>query len=179
MNALFFILFTLFIIVFQTVVLPLFSFFINCFDLMIINVLFLSLISRDHFTVFSIIVIGWAMDSIAGVPFTYHMFSYLWIYIIVKVFRRFFFQRSVVFIVIMSLVSVLIQHVLLLLSIFVKSSDAPVIAVDVGILIQQAFWGVVIIPPAIWIVEQFWKQWIIISRYIQDQWYKAREETID
>lgn len=119
------------------------------------------------------------MDSIAGVPFTYYMFSYLWIYIIVHLVRQFFFQRSVVFVILMSLVSVLIQHGLLLLSVFVKSSDAPATAVNVSILIKQAFWGVIIIPPSIWLVELCWKQWIAFSRFIQDQWYKAREETID
>ncbi|MCK5836927.1 MAG: hypothetical protein KAH09_06640, partial [Desulfobacula sp.] len=83
MNAVFFVLFTGVLIILQTIVLPSFDWFSQCFDLMIINVLFLSLVSSHYAMVFAIILIGCIMDSVSGVPFCLHIFSYVWIYIIV------------------------------------------------------------------------------------------------
>lgn len=179
MNALFFVLLTLFLIIFQTVLLPSFSFFINCFDLMIINVLFISLISKRRSTIFMIILIGLVMDSIAGVPFTYHLFSYLWIYIIVHLVRQFFFQKSIIFVLIMSVVSVAIQHGLLLLSILVNQKDILIQTIDFGLLFKQLVLGLIIIPPCIWFLDISWKQWKLFVRHLEDQWLKAREDTID
>ena len=123
MNVLFFIIFTLFLIVLQTIVLPSFPWFAQCFDLLIIDILFLSLISSHYSIIAAIVVIGCIMDSVSGVPFFYHIFSYLWIYIIVQIVKQLLFQRSIMFILIISIVSILIQHVLLLLSVFVNQGS--------------------------------------------------------
>ena len=170
MNALFFILCTLFIIVIQTVILPSVSFFMQCFDLMIINVLFLCLISTHYSTMLGII-----MDSISGVPFSYCLFSYLWIYILVFLFRQLLFHKSIVFLLIISIVSVVIQHGLLLFSIFISSSGKSVLDLDFGLLISQIFWGFFLIPPGIWLIEFLYKKWIKMSDSLQRQWQKGRE----
>lgn len=127
MNAVFFIGLTLFLIVLQTIVLPSFSWFVQCFDLLIIVVLFLSLISSHFSMVFAIVMIGSVMDSISGVPFCFYTFSYLWSYIIVHLAKQMLFKQSIIFILIVSLLSVVIQQGLLLLSVFVShgSSNKP------------------------------------------------------
>jgi len=149
MNVLFFIIFTLFLIVLQTIVLPSFSWFDQCFDLLIIDILFLSLISSHYSIAAAIILIGFIMDSISGVPFCYHIFSYLWIYIIVFIVKQLFFKQSIIFILIISIVSVLIQQGLLLFSIFVQQGYDAILVFDFRLLTRQAFWGFVFIPPSI------------------------------
>ncbi|MCK5696071.1 MAG: hypothetical protein KAH62_05670 [Desulfobacula sp.] len=169
MNALFFIIFTLFLIVLQTVVLPSFFWFAQCFDLLIIDILFLSLISSHYSIVAPIILIGCIMDSISGVPFCYHVFSYLWIYIIIFLVKQLFFKQSIVFILIISIVSVFIQQGLLLFSIFVQQGHTTILAFNFSLLIRQAFWGFVFIPPSIWLVNVFWQNWIVVTKSMKKQ----------
>ena len=179
MNALFFIILTLFLIVLQTIVLPSFSWFVQCFDLLIIDILFLSLISSHYLMVTAIIIIGCIMDSISGVPFCYHIFSYLWIYMIVYLAKQLLFQRSTVFIFIISIVSVFIQHGLLLFSVFVRPGHNTIWAFDYGLLIRQAFWGFVFIPPSIWLVNIFWQRWILATKFLRNRLLKTTEGIVD
>lgn len=175
MNALFFIFLTLILVVVQTVILPSFSWFEQCFDLLITDVLFLSLISSHTSMIFAIIVIGIIMDSLSGVPFFYHIFSYLWIYIIVYIVKQLLFHGSVVFILIISLVAVFIQHGLLLYAIFVQEGTSVIWAIDSGSLVKQAFWGFLVIPPGIWLINILWKIWIRFTRYLNNQLFKDTE----
>ncbi len=167
MTTLFFIILTLFLIVMQTIILPSFSWFVQCFDLLIINVLFLSLISSHFSMIAAIIIIGCIMDSISGVPFCFHIFSYLWIYIIVHLVKQFFFKRSIIFILIISIVSVVIQHGLLLFSVFVNQGGKTVLEFDFTLLIRQVFWGLVFIPPGIWLVNVLWQNWVFITKLMR------------
>lgn len=176
MNALFFILFTLLLIVIQTIILPSTSFFIQSFDLMIINVLFVCLVSSHYITILAIIILGIIMDSLSGIPFGFHLFSYLWIYIIVAIFRQFFFQKSIIFLTIIGVVSIAIQHGLLLFTIFVGTSGKTVIEFDYSLLMRQIFWGFFTIPPSIWFLEYIYNKWKKGTRSFIRQWHKARED---
>ena len=179
MNALFFIILTFFLIVTQTVILPTFPWFINCFDLLIIDILFLSLISSHYSIIAAIVVIGCIMDSVSGVPFFYHIFSYLWIYIIVQIVKQLLFQRSIMFILIISVVSILIQHVLLLFSVFISQGSNTIWEFDFALLIRQVFWGFVFIPPGIWLANILWRNWILLTTFLQNRWLKNSEGRID
>ncbi len=169
MNAVFFIILTLCLLVVQTIILPCFSWFPQCFDLMIINVLFLSLIASRNSMVFAIAGIGCIMDSISGTPFGYYLFSYLWIYIIVRLARQLVFKHSFIFIVIMSVVAVLIQHGLLVFSILVKHGQIDFDSSDADLLMKQALWGLVLIPAGIWVVRGLRMNWIYIVKQLQKQ----------
>lgn len=174
MNALFFILFTLFTIVVQTIILPLLPFFMQTFDLMIINILFMCLVSTHYTIILAIILIGIIMDSISGAPFCFHLFSYLWIYILVYLVQQLLFQKSIIFILVISVVSVAIQQGLLLFSIFVVSSWQSVLDFDYSLLIQQIFFGFAFIPAGVWLADLFHKQWMKTGKTLFRQWHKAR-----
>ena len=120
MNIFFFISLTLILFVFQTLILPSFSWFSHSFDLLIIEVLYLSLFSKRSSVIIAIILIGALMDSASGVPFFFYIFSYLWIYIVVQLVSQFLFQRSVLFVMVISMVSVMVQQCLLLLTVFIQ-----------------------------------------------------------
>ncbi len=159
MKVLFFIILTFFLIILQSIVLPSFSLFEQCFDLLIIDVLFLSLIASRHLMIFAVLIIGCIMDSISGVPFAYHVLSYLWIYIMVFAIKQLLFGQSVVFIISISIISVIIQHLLLLLSIFINHGYYYLLEFDYVSLIKQVLWGAVFIPLSIWLINIFWLRW--------------------
>ncbi|MEN8210381.1 MAG: hypothetical protein ABFR31_01575 [Thermodesulfobacteriota bacterium] len=167
MKALFLIILTFFLIILQSIIFPYFSWFDQCFDLLIIDVLFLSLIASRHSMIFAVIVVGCAMDSISGVPFSYHIFSYLWIYIMVNIVRQLFSDQSVLFIILISIISVIIQHVLLLFSIFINNSQDFFLEFDFGLLIKQTFWGFLFIPLSIWVINMFWYRWNSMAKLMQ------------
>ncbi|MBU0465318.1 MAG: hypothetical protein KKE12_17250 [Proteobacteria bacterium] len=179
MNAVFFFVFTLFLIVIQTIILPSFSWFDQCFDLLIIEILFLSVISSHYSMVLAIIIIGCIMDSISGVPFCYHIFSYVWMYVIVQIVKQLFFQRSIIFIFIISIVSIPIQHGFLLFSVFVHQGVDSIWEFNFNLLIRQVFWGVVFIPPGIWLVNALWQNWILKINFLQNNVFKNTEDRID
>lgn len=178
MKIVFFTILTTFLIILQSVVLPCFSQFDHFFDLVIIAVLFISLKTIHHVTIVGVIAIGCFMDSISGVPFAFHVFSYLWIYIIVYIFRQLLFDQSMVFVFIISIVSVIIQHVLLLFSILVTKGYDDVMMFDYQLLIRQVFWGFLLIPLSIWVLNQLWRAWGHGVAAAQEKWEKTREESV-
>lgn len=179
MNAVFFISLTIFLIILQTIVLPSFSWFGQWFDLLIIDVLFLSLISSHSSTIAAVILIGCIMDSISGAPFCYYIFSYLWIYIIVFLIKQFVFQKSIIFVFIISVVSVIIQQGLLLFSAFIAQGYNAIWTFNFDLLMSQIFWGFIFIPPSIWLVNIFWQNWILAMNFLQARWFKNIEGRID
>ncbi len=142
---------------------------------MIINILLLCFLSTRYPTVLSIILIGMIMDSISGVPFGFHIFSYLWIYLLVYLVRQFLFQKSLIFVLVISIVSVAIQQGLLLFSIAVGSSDQSLLNIDFKMVIHQLFWGVVFIPPGVRFMNTLYKHWIKASQQFLRRWQKALE----
>jgi len=179
MAVVFFIILTFFLIVTQTVIPPSFPWFVQCFDLLIIDILFLSLISSHYSIIFAIVVIGCVMDSVSGVPFSYHIFSYLWIYFIVQIVKQLLFKRSIMFILIISVASVFIQHILLLLSIFINQGSNAILEINFGLLVRQVFWGFVFIPSGIWLANILWRNWIFMTRFLQNRLFKNTEGSIE
>ncbi len=169
MKALFLIFLTFFLIILQSTVFPYFSWFDQCFDLLIIDILFLSLIASRYSMIFAVIAVGCAMDSISGVPFYYHVFSYLWIYIMVNIVRLLFFDQSVLFILIISFISVIIQHVLLLFSIFINNGNDFSLGFDFSLLVKQTFWGFIFIPLSLWIINILWLHWNSMAKLMHKQ----------
>lgn len=168
-NASFFLLLTLLLILIQTIITPSFSWFSQSFDLVIIDIIYLSLV-YTHFTVIlAIAVIGCLMDSLSGVAFFHHIFSYLWIYLIVQLIKQFVFQRSVIFILIISLVSVLIQQGLILFSLFLDHGREVMVQMDFLLMAKQIFWGTIAIPPGIWVINGVRQYWFHMAKTLKKQ----------
>ena len=163
-NFFFFFITTLILIVCQTVIFPAFSWFPQSFDILTINVLYLSLSYRHYGVLAGIVLIGGIMDSISGVPFFLHIFSYLWIYFIVRVFRQFVFQRSVMFIMVVSLISVVIHQGLILFSVFLSHGQTGVMTLDYTLVLRQMVWGILFVPSGVWIIHILRQNYIYFIR---------------
>jgi rod shape-determining protein MreD len=169
MNALFFVAVTISLIIFQTIILPSFFWFSQCFDLMIVNIIFLSLVYSHYGVILTIILIGGIMDSLSGVAFFLHIFSYLWIYLIVQLFKQFVFKRNFIFILSVSLVSVLIQQGLILFSVFIEQGREGIGQMDVLLMVKQLIWGGVLIPPGVWLIAGFRQYWMYLLKIFKKQ----------
>jgi hypothetical protein len=167
MTFVFFVFLTLFLMILQTVILPEFSWFSQCFDLLIIDILFLSLSFTRYRIVFVIILIGAIMDSVSGAPFCHYIFSYLWIFAIVHMLKRVVFPKSATFILIISIVSIIIQQGLILFSVYIIHGQETFWEMNFILMLKQALWGLLLIPPAIWLVNVSWHGWIYMVRLLR------------
>ncbi len=176
MNTLFLILLTFFLTVMQTVILPSFSIFSDRFDLLIIVALYLSLIATHHSMVIALVMIGCIMDSMSGVPFFFHIFSYILIYLIVHLVKRLIFKQSSTFLIIISLMAVLIQHLLLFFSTFVRQEAGASLGFYFFLPAKQAFLGLIIIPPCITLIHRSQRNWLGMAKRIKNRWLRLTED---
>ncbi len=169
MNAFFFAILTLFLILVQTIFVPSFPWFSQSFDLLIIDIICLSLVYSHYAVILAIAVIGCIMDSISGVAFFHHIFAYLWIYLIVVLFKQLVFQRSVIFILMISLVSVLIQQGLIFFSVFIEEGRDVLGQTDFSLMAKQLFWGGLVIPPSVLAINGFRQYWLSVAKRLKKQ----------
>lgn len=176
MKGLFFVIISLFLIILQTVIFPAFSWFSCRFDLTLIVVVFLSLNFSNYWVLGAIAAIGAIMDSLSGGPFFLYMFSYIWIFLIVQLASQLVFQTSVLYVLTISLVSVMVQQGLFLFSVLVQQDHAAVWPVEMSRLFQQALWGAVVIPPGIWVISRLFGRWQNMGRAAAKTWIKMRDQ---
>lgn len=153
MNLLFFSAAALGLVVAQTIVLPALSWAPYTFDLLIVLVLYLSLVFSHYGAIIAIILLGVIMDSLSGVPFFFHIFSYLWVYFLVQLLKQVVFQRSALFMLTVSLLAVLVQQGLILFSVFLDQGEQGVLAMDYSRMAWQLLLGGVLISPGVWILS--------------------------
>jgi len=161
MRFFFYFILTLFIIILQTTFLPKFQWFDKCFDLTIITIIYLSISFSNYSLTFFIILIGCLLDSMSGHPFFYYTFSYLWIFFIVQIMRKIVFSRSIIFILIISLSSVLIEHFLLILLSLVSYGKEGLLNIDYILMLSQLINGIIFIPPLLWFVNTIFELWML------------------
>lgn len=159
MNWIFVGIISLFLIVFQTVLLPglLSSFY--CFDLTIILIIYISLYFSHYLVVAVIAGMGGIMDSLSGAPFFLYTFSYLWIFLIVRLARKLVFQTSVPFVLVVSLLSVTIQQCIFLFSLFARQEYTGAWPMNVSLMVQQVAWGGVLIPLGVGMISVGNRRW--------------------
>ena len=148
-NFCFFLTAALGLIVSQTILLPSFAWFPYSFDLLIVLVLYLSLAYTHYGAVLAIAALGVIMDSVSGVPFFFHLFAYLWVYIVVQLLKQVVFQRSLPFMVAVSLIAVMVQQVMALFIVFLDHGEEGLLNADFSELAWQLVLGGLLIPAGI------------------------------
>ncbi|MCF8113431.1 MAG: hypothetical protein K9K21_06215 [Desulfotignum sp.] len=176
MKWLFFVLITLFLIVLQTIIFPCFSWVSHSFDLMIMLVLFLSLNFSHYAVAVALAVVGGVMDSLSGGPFFLYMFSYIWIFLIVQFVKQLVFQTSTLFVVGVSLLSIIIQQVLILFSVFIRQGQIDAWQMNLTLMIQQVVWGTVMVPAGVWAISLLYRNWQYMGKKVVNTWEKKIRE---
>lgn len=160
----------LFLVVFQTVLLPFFPGAFYCFDLTIILIIYISLNSSHYLAVAAITGIGGIMDSLSGGPFFLYTFSYIWIFLIVHMARQFVFQSSILFVMVISLLSVAIQQGIFFISVFVRQDYTGIGSMDIALMLRQVALGGVMIPLGVGIISTANRRWqALIRRMIKNR----------
>ena len=168
-NVLFHLILSLFMIIFQTVVLPSLFFFTHAFDLIIVNVLYLSLVATHNAVIFWILLLGCVMDSLSGNPLGVHLSAYLWIFFLVQLLKRYVHYGNVIFLPVISAVAVLLENLFLIFSLLVHQKSSFFSREDILLLAMQMFWAFWFAPIIIVFIHSFQKILVSSVKRIAEQ----------
>lgn len=162
MKISFFVILTLFLTILQTTAFPDFFLSYHSFDLLIINILYLSLVFTHPGMIVAVILIGCIVDSISGVHFGLYLTTYIWIYVIVQGLKQFVFLRNMGFYIIIAATAVVIESLFLILSVFINQGNNGVLSLNFYLMAKQMFWACIFIPLALEIIRITQKKYEIV-----------------
>jgi len=166
----------LFLVVFQTVLLPVVPGAFYYFDLTIILIIYISLNTSHYLAVAAIAGIGAIMDSLSGGPFFVYTFSYIWIFLIVHVARQVVFQTSILFVMVIGLLSVAIQQGIFFFSVVARQDYTVIGSMDIALMLRQVALGGVMIPLGVGIISTGSRRWqALIRRMIRNREQKRNQ----
>ncbi len=154
MTVLFYPILSLVLVILQTTLVPELRFSTNCFDLLIVNVLYVSLFTSNGFLVVYMVVLGWIMDSLSGAPFGFYISCYVWIYAFVQILRHVIHAGNFIFIPVISVIAIFMEHGFLMFILLVKQEGWSFSSMDLFSMGKQAMVGVFIIPFSLWFVHR-------------------------
>ncbi len=140
-------------ILFQTSVMPEYFLFNQSFDINIAIILCLSLVQVRSSVVLGITVLGCVMDSISGGPFGLYISAYLWIYIIVQIFKQFVHSENFIFILAISGIAVLLENIFLLFSFFIRQGSGVFMSPALVSVVQQMLLAFICVPVLIVVIH--------------------------
>ncbi len=103
------------------------------------------------------------MDSISGTPFGLYMSAYLWICISVQIMKRFVHSGNIIFLPLISALSVFLENCFLVFFFFVRYGEANFYSQDIMLMAKQMAWAFFIAPLMIWVMHICQKKW---SRFV-------------
>ncbi len=159
MKFLFYIILFILLIIVQTAILPNFPFFSQSFDLLIVNILYMSIVFSSPWLLVVIVLQGCIMDSISGTPFGLYMSAYLWICILVQIMKRFVHSGNLIFLPVISALSVFVENSFLVFFFFVRYGEANFYSQDIMLMVKQMAWAFFIAPLMIWIMHVLQRKW--------------------
>ncbi len=159
MKFLFYIMLLIVLVIIQTAILPNFSFFSQSFDLLLVNIIYMSIAFSHPGLLLIVVLQGCIMDSISGTPFGLYMSVYLWVCISIQILKRFVHSGNVIFIPVISAISVFVENSFLLLFFFIRYGKNSFYPQDIMLMIKQMTWAFFIAPLMILIIHILQKKW--------------------
>ncbi len=160
MNIVFFVFVFFFFLILQTCVPGLSSSF-AVMGLDLVPIILLSILYQHYGILAGLIAAGILMDSLSGCAFFTHMFSYIWIYVMIQFLKKRVFLKHSLFILLVSLLSVCIESVMTIFPCIVESCQFP--PVETFFQWKQIGFAVVLLPILIWGVDILREQWLVLA----------------
>jgi rod shape-determining protein MreD len=148
MRFLFYLIVSLMVIVFQTTLLPGFSFFGHLFDLTLVVVLSISLAFSSFWLLTGVFALGCVMDTLSGGPFGLFLSVYSWVFVLVQVCKRFVHSENIIFLFVISGGAVFLENGFQIFTFLAHGGDAAVLAADIKAMVWQVVWAFAVLPAA-------------------------------
>jgi cell shape-determining protein MreD len=157
---------SLFLIVMQTVVLPVLFFVENSYDLMLIMVLFLGFYRSGAESIPVVFLLGFLSDCFSGGPFGLYTTTYLWLYVGVKSVVQFLHVDSWFVLLSGILSGVVLEHATVWLSLTMRQSQWHLSANSFKTAVYQIIWALLTGPLIFHMIKNFF--------FIWDLWFRKR-----
>ncbi len=159
MKFLFYIILFVVLIILQTAILPNFYFFSKSFDLLIVNILYMSMVFSSPWLLVVVVIQGCIMDSISGTPFGLYMSVYLWICVSVQVMKRFVHPGNIIFVSVVSALSVFVENCFIVFFFFVRYGELNPSFQDIILMAEQMVGAFFIAPVMVLLIHIMQKKW--------------------
>ncbi|MBU4317662.1 MAG: hypothetical protein KKF30_10345 [Proteobacteria bacterium] len=157
-------------VIIQTTLLPSLFHFTLSFDLFLPMVIYMGLFRSVRESVIPLLFQGIVMDSLSGAPLGIYTSCYLWLFAVVYWFKGFLHIRNHFFLAVMVCISVVVQHVLLVLANDLSTSDMYLFLGTMGILLVQILLALVFGPLIILWIQGFYERWRqLLCQFSSDQ----------
>ncbi|RUA03509.1 MAG: hypothetical protein DSY89_00625 [Deltaproteobacteria bacterium] len=143
MTCFFHIIFGLAILVLQTTILPDTAIFSSCYDLLIVQVVYLGLHQKVRESIIVIVLLGIAADSLTGGPYGVYLTTYFWLFISVRWALVYLRLSNTIILPFVVAYGVLIENLLQFAGAFaLDPSNGTIVQMSLHILTTQLLWAI-------------------------------------
>jgi len=141
MTAVFYIVVSVCLIVFQTIIGPGIQMFDGIYDLMIPFVVYFSLFRPARQTLLAVLVLGFVMDNLSGGPFGLYLSTYLWLFICIRGMVVYLRVSNTVLLPAVIVGSVLVENIIFLGTIAILTPGVRFPKGALGTVSEQLIWA--------------------------------------
>jgi len=134
------------LIILQTTILPYFSVFHGIYDLLIPFVIFICIYLPLRESLPFVLILGLVMDNLSGSPFGLYLTFYFWLLVGVRWIIRFLRVGNNFLLSLVTVVAVLIENILILITFALSGSDWQLPADIFRNIALQFLWAIVTVP---------------------------------
>jgi len=128
------------LIIFQTVVLPLFPFSDSFYDLLVPFIIYLGSSRPVRESIPVAIVLGFIVDSLSGGYFGVYITTYAWLTISMRWISTLIRLENVMLLPFIAVIGVLLENALLAVSVLIANPEFQFSASGMGVIAAQVFW---------------------------------------
>ena len=132
----------LFLVIFQTTVMPYFSLFDRFYDLLSPFVIYLSIFRSTRESIPVILFFGFVMDNLSGGPFGLYLTSYLWLFIGVRWIITFLHVGDSVLLPFVVAAGILIQNCIFIATITMFEPGSWFSSATINTVVVQVIWAI-------------------------------------
>ena len=164
MNGIFHILLGFFLILLQTVFCFQFHFIQFPYNLVLSFIVFISLFRPVKEGLAPTVIIGLLLDGMSGVPFGAYVVAFLWIFVFLKWLTTFFHARSLLVLILSSLIAVIIENIISLYTFTLLDFQNVVTTIRIHSVIKQMLWAGLMGPLMIVMIDYFFYRWTLLGK---------------
>ena len=153
------------LILFQTTICPGLPFYFFCYDLLLPVVISAGIYRSPREGILGVLVLGFLMDQLSGAPFGLYITTYLWLFLAVKLARRFIHVKNLFFLVLISAVGVVMENTLMLISAFLQGTEDRMYGSIANTIVWQTVVASVTAPLMVSGLEYLsgkWNRWLAV-----------------
>ncbi len=127
----------------------------------LVPVILVCILYQHYAILMGLAAAGILMDALSGCAFFTHMFSYVWIYVLIQFLKKRVFLKHSLFILLLVLLSIGIESVMTIFP--CAMAQGQFVCLETFFHWKQVVWSVGVLLILIWLIETLRKQWLVFA----------------